>query len=132
MSKMWKLIKMDRYSVYKSVYIKANSQKEVANYIKNNVKDLWDPFFEDIAGATSWPLEYEGGGVLYSYLKTLDNDELENSTYIKLITKFLKKMSTDEIFDSLTFYQETGNKEDWQITISKVSPDEIMIVDLTK
>lgn len=130
---MWKLTKMDRYDIYKSVYIKANSQKEVANYIKNNVEDLWDPFFEDMVdAATEGDYDmYDGGGKLYPYLKTLD-DELSESDYIKLITKFLKKLSPGDIFEILTFYQETGNKEDWQITISKVSPDEIMIVDLTK
>lgn len=101
--------------------IRADSDKEVADYIINNVKNLYYPFFEFIVKSIN-DLEFDDINDLAKYLHgkyfEIDTNYIKDKV-IEDITYFLKDQSPENIFQIMTFYEETGNKEDAVMRIKK-------------
>ena len=86
----------DLHGINNTYIIKADSDNEVADYIKNNVKKLYNPFFEFIVkGIHDMSHDYNSLAV-YLRKKYTSDDDIDNleDDIIKDITKFLRNQTT--------------------------------------
>lgn len=127
MSNYYALTITTRYGLGAIMTIHAGSRDDCANYIKKHVEKLFDPFFFKIveeakSAKASGMDDYQpcGNSDFFEFLKTLDEgDNFYNEYYVPRIRKFIKNMTTKEIFSIFDFHEETGNKEDGDMVLKK-------------